>query len=274
MTWTILVLIIAVALYMFGSMLIKHDPKKQMTISQLIAKRLIKLIAIVLLIIGVARIWTPCYLTKTNPGILRDMVTGMQAGEQRETSKKIRKHVKKHGNKMMRHAPILGNKDAKKTIFVFTDYSCPYCRRVNNELKKVIKNNKDVRVVVKNFSIHGILSDYPARAMIAAKMQGCDVDALNSSLMEKNYWPSDLKGQSQEAIEKTIVKNVMAAAKKAGCDTARLETDMKSDVVSGELAEVGELAREFGINGTPFLIVGDQAFPGAISSAQIQQALK
>jgi protein-disulfide isomerase len=141
-------------------------------------------------------------------------------------------------------------------------------------LKKVIKNNKDVRVVVKNFSIHGILSDYPARAMIAAKMQGCDVDALNSSLMEKNYWPSDLKGQSQEAIEKTIVKNVMAAAKKAGCDTARLETDMKSDVVSGELAEVGELAREFGINGTPFLIVGDQAFPGAISSAQIQQALK
>lgn len=274
MTWTILVLLIAVAIYMFGPMLIKHDPKKQKTMPQMIANKSIKLIAIVLMIVGVVRLWTPYYLTKTNPGILREMVAGMQAQEQQNSSDGIKKHIRKHGDEMMRHAPILGNKDAKKTIFIFTDYSCPYCRRVNGELQQVLKNDKDVRVVIKNFSIHGILSDSPARAMIAAQMQGCDVNALNGALMEKNYWPADLKGQSQEVLEKTIVKNVMAAAKKAGCDTVRLEADMNSDVVSGELAQVGELAKQFGVNGTPFLIVGDQAFPGAVPAAQIQQALK
>ncbi len=277
MTWTILVLLIAVAAYMFGPMLIKHDPKKQKTMPQMIANKSIKLIAIVLMIVGVARLWTPYYLTKTNPGILREMVAGMQAQEKETTNVGIKKYIRKHGDEMSRHAPILGNSEAKKTIFLFTDYSCPYCRRVDGELQKVLKENKDVRVVIKNFSIHGVLSDSPARAMIAAKMQwsgGCSPAILNSLLMKKNYWPADLKGQSQEKLEKAIKKNVMAAAKDAKCDIKRLEKDMYGDVVSDELAQVGELARQFGVNGTPFLIVGDQAFPGAIPAAQIQQALK
>jgi protein-disulfide isomerase len=274
MTWTILVLLIAVAIYMFGPMLIKHDPKKAQTTSKMIAEKSIKLIAIALLIVGVARLWTPYYLTKTNPGILREMVAGMQANEQKNSSDGIKKYIRSHGDEMMRHAPILGNKDAKKTIFIFTDFSCPYCRRVNGELQQVLKENKDVRVVVKNFSIHGVLSDSAARAMIASKMQNCDSNALNDALMVKNYWPADLKGQSQEKLEKIIKGNVLAAAQKAGCDIARMEKDMNSDVASGELAQTGELARQFGVNGTPFLIVGDQAFPGAIPAAQIQQALK
>lgn len=252
MTWTILALVVAIALYMFGPMLIKHDPKKQRTMSQMIANKSIKLLAIALLIVGVSRLWTPYYLTKTNPGILREMVSGMQAKEQKNSGSEIRSYVKKHGDEMTKNAPILGNASAKKTIFVFTDYSCPYCRRVDGELQKVLKDNKDVRVVVKNFSIHGVLSDAPARAMIAAQMQGCNVTALNNALMEKNYWPSDLKGKSPDVLEKVILKNVLDAAKKANCDTARIEKDMKSDVVSGELAQVGELAQKFGINGTPF----------------------
>lgn len=277
MTWTILALVIAVAIYMFGPMLIKHDSKKAETMPKFVAKEAIKLFAIALMIVGVARIWTPQYLTKTNPGILREMVTGMQAQEKANAGAEIKKYVKNHGDEMMKRAPVLGNKDAKKTIFIFTDYSCPYCRRVDGELRKIMAEDKDVRVVVKNFAIHGALSDAPARAMIAAKMQmdgGCNPEALHNTLMEKNYWPADLKGQSQEKLEKFVKKNVMAAAKNAKCDVKRLEADMNSETVSAELFEVSKLAKQFGINGTPFLIVGDQAFPGAIPAAQIKEALK
>lgn len=274
MTWTILALIIAVALYIFAPMLVKYDSKKPKTMLQLLAKNATRLVAIALLVVGLMRLWTPYYLTSANPGILREMVNGMQAQEQKNSGSEIKKYIKKHGDEMTKNAPILGNPDAKKTIFVFTDYSCPYCRRVDGELQKVLKDNKDVRVVIKNFSIHGVLSDAPARAMIAAQMQGCDVMALNSALMEKNYWPSDLQGKSQDVLEKAILKNVLENAKKANCDIARIEKDMQSEVVSGELAQVGEIAQKFGINGTPFLIVGDQSFPGAIPAAQIQEALK
>jgi protein-disulfide isomerase len=273
MTWTILALIIAAVLYVFCGKLFKHDSKKVMPAATHIAKRSVKLLAIIVTIVCVARIWTPYYLTSVNPAIVMEMVKGAQAQEQENNSTQIRKHIKKNGDAMTENAPVLGNPDAKKIIFVFTDYSCPYCRRVDTELKKVLADNKDVKVVIKNFSIHGVLSDAPARAMIASKMQGCDSAKLNSGLMEKNYWPEDLQ-QDPSKIEATILKNVLAAAQKAGCDVEKLGVDMDGEVVSGELAQVGELAQQFGISGTPFLIVGDQAFPGAIPAAQIQEALK
>jgi len=275
MTWTILALIIAVALYMFGGMLIKHDMKKPATVGVMLAKKSIKLLAIVLLVVGVARLWTPYYLTSVNPGIVMEMVKGAQSSEQGKSSREVKKYVRKNMKEMVQHAPVLGNVDAKKTIFLFTAYSCPYCTRVHKELEKVLVDNKDVRVVIKNFSIHGVLSDAAARAVIAAKIQGNDkAVALDALLIEKPYWPEDLKGQSQEAIEKTVMKNVMALAAKAGLDVAKLEVDMHGDIVNNELAHVGELAQRFGIQGTPFLIIGDQAFPGALPAAQIQQALK
>jgi protein-disulfide isomerase len=274
MTWTILALVVAIALYMFGGMLVGHDPKKQTSPLGFIAKKSIKLLAIILMIVGVARLWTPYYLTSVNPGIIMEMVKGAKAAEQGKSSDGVKKYVRKHAGEMMKNAPVIGNSEAKKTIFLFTDYSCPYCRRVHGELVKVLEADKDVKVVIKNFSIHGVLSDAPAKAMIAAKMQGCDTTKLNAALMEKNYWPVDLQKAGESEIEKTILKNVLEMAKKAGCDADKLKSDLESEVVASELAQVRELAQEFGVQGTPFLIVGDQAFPGAIPASQIQSALK
>lgn len=273
MTWTILALVIAIALYMFGPMLIKHDPKKQKTMPQMIAGKSIKLLAIALLVVGLMRLWTPYYLTSANPGILRDMVNGMQAQEQQNSGAEIKKYIKKHGDEMTKNAPILGNRDAKKTIFVFTDYSCPYCRRVHGELKRVIKDDPNVRVVVKNFVVHGPLSDAPARAVIAAKLQGDDkAAALDAALMDAEYYTqSDLKDQSK--IDEKITKNVMKLAKKVGLDVDQLQKDMNGPVVARELGQVRDLAQRFQIGGTPFLIVNDNVFPGAVPYDQIMNAL-
>ena len=65
----------------------------------------------------------------------------------------------------------------------------------------------------------------------------------------------------------------MKMAAEAGLDTAQLEKDMKGEVVAREMANVRDLAQRFEISGTPFLIVGEQAFPGAIPYQQIIDAL-
>jgi protein-disulfide isomerase len=49
---------------------------------------------------------------------------------------------------------------------------------------------------------------------------------------------------------------------------------MEGDVVKAELQNVRELAQRLEISGTPYLIIGDKAFPGAIPYAQIVEALK
>ena len=65
----------------------------------------------------------------------------------------------------------------------------------------------------------------------------------------------------------------MKYAEEAGLDTKQLKTDMNGEVVARELANVRDLAQIFEISGTPFLIVNEQAFPGAIPASQIKAAL-
>lgn len=273
MTWTILVLVVGVLLYLFGGMLLPKGDEKKPSAGKVVAKKCISVIAIILIAGSMCRLYTPYYLTAINPAIVQEMVNGMQEQQQAEKNKQIRKFVRSEGDKMMRDAPILGNRDAKKTIYVWTDFSCPYCRRVHAEIERVLADRDDARVVIKNFSIHGPLSDGPARAVIAANMQDpAKAAELTNMLMTREFYTQDdLK--DQDKIAEKVEANVMKMAAEAGLDTEQLKKDMDSDVVARELRNVRDLAQRFEISGTPFLIIGEQAFPGAIPAAQIETAL-
>ena len=117
------------------------------------------------------------------------------------------------------------------------------------------------------------IDDDATRAMIAAKLQGNDkAVALTNHLMENRFWPEDTSGGQDKIIE-TIRKNIMDAAKKLGLDTERLAADMNGEAVRSEMMQVREIAEKFGINGTPYLIIGSKTFPGAIPFSQIMNAL-
>ncbi|MDR0741146.1 MAG: DsbA family protein [Rickettsiales bacterium] len=273
MTWTILILVLGVALYLFGGLLFKQKVGKTQESGIKIGIHSIKVLAVILIAGSVCRLWTPYYLTSVNPAILQEMASNMQARQQADAGKGIKKYVRSNIDKMIADAPVLGNVDAKKTIFLFSAYSCGYCSRVHGELMRVLADRDDVRVVLKNFSIHGPLSDAPARASIAAKLQGNDkAAALDKLLFEGYYKQDEIKDQNKAG--EIIKKNVLKLAEKAGLDVKKLEADMNGPVVAREMAQVRELAERFQIGGTPFLIIGDQAFPGAIPYDQIINALK
>ena len=272
MTWTILVLILGIALYVFNGKLVKQDAKKPSAMS-IYLKKAINVVALLLVAGSVCRLFVPYYLTDVNPAIIQEMVEGMQAQQQAEKNKMVRKYVREHADEMIADAPVLGNESAENTIYVWTAASCGYCRRVHGELDRVLAERDDVRVVIKNFSIHGVMSDAPARAMIAAKLQGNDKAAkLVDMIMTREYRPQG-KTDDQEKLAAEIEKNIMKFAEEAGLDTKQLKQDMNGEVVARELANVRELAQIFEISGTPFLIINEQAFPGAIPANQIKAAL-
>lgn len=251
----------------------KQDNKKA-SLLDVIVHKCINVVAIMLIAGCVCRLWTPMYLVKTNPAILQEMVQSMQAKQEQDKNKIVKQYVKQHMDDMIGHAPIAGNVDAKNTIFLWSDYSCPFCRRVHGELSRVLAERDDVRIVLKNFSIHGALSDDPAKAVIAAKIQdNAKAAALDKALMDKEYYTQDdMKDQAK--LPGKIHANVMKLAKEVGLDTKQLEADMEGDIVKAELQNVRELAQRFEITGTPYLIIGEKAFPGAIPYAQIVDALK
>ncbi len=273
MTWTILVLVVGILLFLFGGMLLPKGDEKKPSAGKIVAKKCITLISIILISGSMCRLYTPFYLTAVNPAIVQEMVNGMQEQQQAEKNKQIRKVVRSESEQLMRDAPVLGNRDGKKTIYVWTDFSCPYCRRVHGEIERVLANRDDTRVVIKNFSIHGPLSDSPAKAVIAAKLQDPEKAAkLTNMLMTREFYTQDdLKDQSK--VAEKVEANVMKMAKEAGLDVDKLKEDMKGEVVAREMRNVRDMAQRFEINGTPFLIIGEQAFPGAIPADQIEAAL-
>ena len=92
-------------------------------------------------------------------------------------------------------------------------------------------------------------------------------------MMTRNFYTQDdLKDQSK--IAEKVEKNVMKMAEEAGLDTKQLKQDMNGEVVAREMANVRDLAQQFEISGTPFLIIQEQAFPGAIPYDQIIKALE
>ena len=204
-----------------------------------------------------------------NPEILQEMVSSMESKKTENANKKISEYIHTNIQSMMADAPVLGNKDAEKTIFLWSDYSCPYCRRVHADLVRVLSERKDVRVVLKNFSIHGALSDAPAKAVIAAKIQGDDKAAkLDELLMSKEYYTQD-DMKNREKLAEKVNDNVMKLAKEAGLDIDKLSKDMEGDIVKKELKNVRDLAQKFEIKGTPFLIIGEKAVPGAVPYSRI-----
>jgi protein-disulfide isomerase len=69
---------------------------------------------------------------------------------------------------------VFGPHDALVTFVVFGDYECPYCKRLDDELRLLLETYpNDVRVVIKHFPLpmHK-RARIASRALIAAQMQG------------------------------------------------------------------------------------------------------
>ncbi|HTZ17333.1 MAG TPA: DsbC family protein [Dissulfurispiraceae bacterium] len=111
---------------------------------------------------------------------------------------------------------VLGDKDAKYRVVVFSDPECPYCGKLHEEMKKVIGKRKDIAFFVKLF---------PLPMHPDAEWKAKTIVCKNSmQLMDDNF-----EGKKID---------------KAECDTKVIDANRK-------------LAEEFGINGTPALILPD-----------------
>lgn len=53
----------------------------------------------------------------------------------------------------LKDALLLGSKDARTKVIVFTDPDCPFCAKLHTELKKVVEERKDIAFQIKLFPL-------------------------------------------------------------------------------------------------------------------------
>jgi protein-disulfide isomerase len=156
--------------------------------------------------------------------------------------------------------PAAGNVDGDITIVEYFDYQCPYCRKIEPELRQVVQDDGKVRLVLKDWPVLGEVSVIAARMALASKFQGKYLVAHEA-----------LIGVNSKLTEPRI-RELLAGA---GIDIDRLNRDLVTNAkaIDAILARNNDQAMAFGFKGTPSFIVGKFRVPGILTMAQFDQVI-
>jgi len=195
---------------------------------------------------------------RSDPSILREAILALQQAEQDDRAGAQRAAIAARADALLRDPadPVKGNPRGDVTIVEFFDARCGYCKTLHPTMEALLREDPQVRLVLKDLPILGPNSLLASRALLAAQRQGKYVP-LQDALMR-------LKGEPTEAA-------LQAEAERAGLDWARLKRDMQDPALQARLQGHLELARAIGIEGTPALVIGGQLVPGAVDLPTLRQ---
>jgi len=144
-------------------------------------------------------------------------------------------------------SPLRGSPMAPVTLYEFTDFQCPHCKKAAPYLKKIVEeSNGKVKLVFKQYPLpmHSMARE-AAKASIAAARQG-------------KFWEMhDLLFKNQDELQAADFNDY---AEKLGLDAKRFKVDMQSKEVEKKLeADLAE-GKAVGVDSTPTIYVNERRF--------------
>jgi protein-disulfide isomerase len=149
--------------------------------------------------------------------------------------------------------PIKGPKDALITIIEFSEFQCPFCKKVGDTMKKINETyGNDVRIVWKD----NVLPFHP-RAKPAAVL----ARHAQKTKGEKGFWDAhDALFESQPKLEDA---DLQAVAEKIGVPWDAVKSAIDSNKYAAQIDAGSELANEVQAQGTPHFFVNGIRVKGA-----------
>ena len=196
-----------------------------------------------------------------NPEKLEQALENMQAFMEDRANRQQAEALLQNADKLYRDEAdyTMGPQNAPITIVEFFDYNCGYCKRSFAPLMEALEENKDVRLVFKEYPILGELS-YLASSTALAINDKMKYLTYHSKLMTHS-------GRVSQAVVEKILGELKLPPQK-------LQADARSDKYVLQLAETRQLADAIGVNGTPAFVINGQLFPGALNKAELMPAIK
>ncbi|MDD7908476.1 MULTISPECIES: DsbA family protein [Pseudovibrio] len=155
---------------------------------------------------------------------------------------------------------VLGNPEGDVTLVEFFDYNCGYCKRAMSDMLRLIEEDSNLRVVLKEFPVLGQPSMEAAQVAIA----------VNDVAPEKyeDFHTSLLTQQSRASGD-----TAMQIALTLGISETDLTNSMESGVVQATFQEVFEIANQLGLSGTPSYVIGDEVVIGAVGYETLKEKI-
>jgi protein-disulfide isomerase len=207
------------------------------------------------------------YLTKKNPEVLMEAMQELQKRQVADSQAKSKAALSTSHDKLYGDAssPIGGNPKGDVTVVEFFDYQCGYCKMSEPNIQKLLKEDKNVKFIYKDFPVLGPSSTMAAKAALASVKQGKYLQFHDALFSTAKFSHSANPAADEEAVFK--------AAREVGLDVDKLKKDMDdaeiTKIVEGNVA----LGTEIGARGTPTFIIGEQLYPGALEYPQLKKAI-
>ncbi|MGF1825020.1 DsbA family protein [Vibrio splendidus] len=188
---------------------------------------------------------------RENPSTISGLHTSLEqyvAGQEQSKKAQAGSHDWLYNNDAH---PITGNPDGKSVIINFTDYNCPYCKRLEKGLVQLASENSDIKVInvylsFKQQQVAGLDTNAALYAMKVWKDNPEAFPEVNRLLMAKSGI------HSKSSLE--------AVAKKTGTE-AELKTTKEQNQV---LTTNHQTFSALGLTGTPTMMMNGNVLPGYV----------
>ena len=198
-----------------------------------------------------------------NPEVLRDAITELDAKEKTAEADARKKALKELAGPLI-NAPdgfVIGNPKGAVTLVEFFDYNCGYCKRALSDLDRLMKDNKDLRVILRDFPI---LSPNSVDAAIVA-------GAAHEQFPGDKFWDYHRKLLGMHGL--VGKEQALSVAKEMGADMGKLTKDSAEPKIRTAIQGSDTLAKTLALNGTPSYVIGDDVQIGAVGYDDLNKAI-
>ncbi|MEI7669262.1 MAG: DsbA family protein, partial [Pseudomonadota bacterium] len=141
------------------------------------------------------------------------------------------------------------------------NYHCGYCKKFFQEVSQLIAEDKNVKIVFREFPILSEDSRLASKAALA----------VNS--IDKNKYLAFHTALMNFRGEFTI-ESLISQAKELGIDEATFKKAFENPEIDKQIESNRELAKSLDISGTPAIIIDNEIAPGAIPYSQLKEKVE
>jgi protein-disulfide isomerase len=148
------------------------------------------------------------------------------------------------------NGPAKGSKNAPLQVVIFSDFQCPFCKRVEPQLSQLEKEyGSKVHMVWKNYPLpFHPFAEPAAEAAMAANAQG-------------KFWQMhDKLFENNTALDRP---NLEKYAQELGLDMARFKADLDAQKYKDSIQSDTKEGSAVGVNGTPAVFINGRKINGA-----------
>ena len=202
-------------------------------------------------------------IIRTNPEVIIESIQAYQQQQQekrQQARQALLKQIKTNPTDIIGDSPTKGSQEINIVLLEFSDFQCPYCALAQKTIQKFIdRYPQEVTLVYKHLPLASIHPEGipAAQAAWAAQQQG-------------KFWAyHDALFARQKELGEDLY---LSLARELKLDLEQFNRDRQAAIpaIEKDLA----MAQQLGIQGTPFFVMNDRTFSGAVKLAELESILE